>query len=141
MSVESVLEVEERRMRAKTLTQQVCVEPRTSALNMTLTAAAAQAPAAAPAACAQAAASGGCRSTGQTGRRTDTRPDRYIDSAPHTMRAAPITVKLNPQRNEEVAWRKRQCNEQCQVHAGEEGHARPGSTTPRRGRDSPWKSQ
>ena len=89
-------------MRAKTLTQQVCVEPRTSALNMTLTAAAAQAPAAAPAACAQAAASGGCRSTGQTGRRTDTRPDRYIDSTPHTMRAASITVKLNPNETREL---------------------------------------
>jgi len=37
--------------------------------------------------------------------------------------------------------RKRQCKEQCQVHAGEEGHARPGWTTSRRGQDSPWKSQ
>ena len=27
------------------------------------------------------------------------------------------------------------------VHAGEEGHARPGWTTSRRGQDSPWKSQ
>jgi len=27
-----------------------------------------------------------------------------------------------------------------QVHAGEEGHARPGWTTSRRGQDSPWKS-
>jgi len=34
-----------------------------------------------------------------------------------------------------------QCKEQCQVHAGEEGHARPGWTTSRRGRDFPWKSQ
>jgi len=34
-------------------------------------------------------------------------------------------------------WRK----EQCQVHAGEEDHARPGWTTPRRGKDSPLKSQ
>ena len=33
------------------------------------------------------------------------------------------------------------CKEQCQVHAGEEGHARPGWTTPRRGQDSTWKSQ
>ena len=30
--------------------------------------------------------------------------------------------------------------EQCQVHEGEEGHARPGWTTSRRGQDSPWKS-
>ena len=30
---------------------------------------------------------------------------------------------------------------QCQVHAGEEGHARPGWATSRRGQDSPWKSQ
>jgi len=28
-----------------------------------------------------------------------------------------------------------------QMHAGEEGHARPGWTTSRRGQDSPWKSQ
>ena len=28
-----------------------------------------------------------------------------------------------------------------QVHEGEEGHARPGWTTSRRGQDSPWKSQ
>ena len=27
------------------------------------------------------------------------------------------------------------------MHAGEEGHARPGWTTSRRGQDSPWKSQ
>ena len=31
--------------------------------------------------------------------------------------------------------------EQCQVQEGEEGHARPGWTTSRRGQDSPWKSQ
>ena len=37
--------------------------------------------------------------------------------------------------------RKRQCKEQCHVHAGEEGHARPGWTTSRRGQDAPWKSQ
>ena len=28
-----------------------------------------------------------------------------------------------------------------QVHVGEEGHARPGWTTSRRGQDSPWKSR
>ena len=57
---------------------QVRVEPRTSALNTTLPAAAARAPAAGgtrrrqiPAARAQAAASGRCRSTGQTNGRTD----------------------------------------------------------------------
>jgi len=33
------------------------------------------------------------------------------------------------------------CKEQCQVHAGEEDHARPGWTTSRPGQDSPWKSQ
>ena len=27
------------------------------------------------------------------------------------------------------------------MHVGEEGHARPGWTTSRRGQDSPWKSQ
>ena len=43
--------------------------------------------------------------------------------------------------NKGVAWRKRQCKEQCQVHAGEEDHARPGWTTLRRGQDSPWKSR
>ena len=31
--------------------------------------------------------------------------------------------------------------EQCQVHAGEEDHARPEWTTSGRGQDSPWKSQ
>ena len=36
---------------------------------------------------------------------------------------------------------ERECKEQCQVHAGEEDHARPGWTTSRRGRDSPLKSQ
>jgi len=36
---------------------------------------------------------------------------------------------------------ERHCKEQCQVHAGEEDHARPGWTTSRRGQDSPWKSQ
>ena len=36
---------------------------------------------------------------------------------------------------------ERYCKEQCQVHAGEEGHARPGWTTSRRGEGSPWKSQ
>ena len=29
----------------------------------------------------------------------------------------------------------------CQVHAGEKDHARPGWTTSIRGQDSPWKSQ
>ena len=37
--------------------------------------------------------------------------------------------------------RKRYCEEQCQVHAGEEDHAQSGWTTPRRGQDSPWMSQ
>ena len=86
---------------------QVCIEPRTSARNMTLPAAAARAPAAiscrsidgtrgrqlscrsTTAARAQVAASGRCRSTGQTDGRT---PDRYIHSAPHepTAREVPI---------------------------------------------------
>ena len=35
----------------------------------------------------------------------------------------------------------KRCKEQCQVHEGEEDHARPGWTTSRRGQDSPWKSQ
>ena len=48
---------------------------------------------------------------------------------------------VTPWGNKGVAWRKRQCKEQCQVHAGEEGHARPGWTTSRRGQDSPWNSQ
>jgi len=33
------------------------------------------------------------------------------------------------------------CKEQCQVHAGEEDHTRPGRTTSIRGQDSLWKSQ
>jgi len=32
------------------------------------------------------------------------------------------------------------CDPLCQVHAGEEDHARPGWTTSRRGQDSLWKS-
>ena len=32
---------------------------------------------------------------------------------------------------------RRETTGYCQVHAGEEGHARPGGTTPRRGQDSP----
>ena len=48
---------------------------------------------------------------------------------------------VTPWGNKGVAWRKRWCKEQCQVHEGEEGHARPGLTTSRRGQDSPWKSQ
>ena len=48
---------------------------------------------------------------------------------------------VTPWGNQSVAWRKRWCKEQCQVHAGEEGHARPGWTTSRRGQESPWKSQ
>ena len=33
------------------------------------------------------------------------------------------------------------CKEQCQMHAGEEDHARPGWTTSRCGQVSPWRSQ
>ena len=40
-----------------------------------------------------------------------------------------------------VAYQVPTIFEQCQVHAGEEDHARPGWTTSRRGQDSPWKSQ
>ena len=32
-------------------------------------------------------------------------------------------------------------NERCQMHTGEEDHARPGWTTSIRGQDFPWKSQ
>jgi len=46
-----------------------------------------------------------------------------------------------PWGNNGVAWRKRSCKEQCQVHAGEEYHARPGWTTSWRGQDSPRKGQ
>ena len=38
---------------------------------------------------------------------------------------------VTPRGSKGVAWRKRQCKEQCQVHAGDEGHARPGWTTSR----------
>ena len=48
---------------------------------------------------------------------------------------------VTPWGNKGVAWKKRKCKEQCQVHTGEEGHARPGWTTLRPGQDSPWKSQ
>ena len=48
---------------------------------------------------------------------------------------------ITPWGNKGVIWRRRWCKEQCQVHAGEEDHARPGWTTSRRGQDSPWKTQ
>jgi len=48
---------------------------------------------------------------------------------------------VTPWGNKGVAWRKRSCEEQCQMHEGEEDHARPWWTTSRRGQDSPWKSQ
>jgi len=48
---------------------------------------------------------------------------------------------FTPWGNKGVAWRKRKCKKQCQVHADEEDYARPGWTTSRRGQDSPWKSQ
>ena len=41
----------------------------------------------------------------------------------------------------EETRRKRKYKEQCQVHAGQEDHTRPGWTTSRHGQDSPWKSQ
>jgi len=40
-----------------------------------------------------------------------------------------------------IMMKLRSCKEQCQVHAGEEDHTRPGWTTSRRGQDSQWKSQ
>ena len=43
--------------------------------------------------------------------------------------------------NKRVVWRKRQCKEQCQVHAGEKDHVRPRWTTSRCGKDSLLKSQ
>ena len=43
------------------------------------------------------------------------------------------------EKTRELHW-ERECKEQCQMHAGEEDHARPGWTTSRRGQDSPWKS-
>jgi len=52
-----------------------------------------------------------------------------------------VSQSVIPWGNKGVAWRKRQCKEQCQVHEGEEGQARPGWTTSRRGQDFPWKSQ
>ena len=41
----------------------------------------------------------------------------------------------------ELPGKRDNVNVQCQVHEGDEGHARPGWTTSRRGQDSPWKSQ
>jgi len=51
---------------------------------------------------------------------------------------ASILWSHHEENNKGVAWRKRKCKEQCQVHAGEEYHARPGWTTSIRGQDSPW---
>jgi len=48
---------------------------------------------------------------------------------------------VTPWGNKGVAWRKRWCKEQCQVHASEQDHARRGWTTSRRRQDSQWKSQ
>ena len=61
----------------------------------------------------------------------------------------PDPTRPYPTRPDFVAGRVRSCQfldsttrtRPCQVHAGEEGHARPGWTTSRRGQDSPWKSQ
>ena len=48
---------------------------------------------------------------------------------------------VTPWGNKGVAWIKRWCKDQCQVQVCEEGHARPGWTTSRRGQDCPWKIQ
>ena len=48
---------------------------------------------------------------------------------------------VTPWGNKRVAWRNRQCKEQCQMHAGEEDHAQHGRTKSIHGQDSPWKSQ
>jgi len=62
---------------------QVCVEPRTTAVNMTL-----------PAVAAPGAVDRQDKQDRQTDRQTDRRtPDRYIDPAPHTMRVASKTLK------------------------------------------------
>ena len=49
------------------------------------------------------------------------------------------TVRRLQSKEASILWSHNE--EQCQVHEGEEDHARPGWTTSRRGQDSPWKSQ
>jgi len=59
-----------------------------------------------------------------------------------TVKARKLAYYGRTMRKQESCLQKEiKCKEQCQVHAGEEGHARPGWTTSRRGQDSPWKSQ
>jgi len=55
-----------------------------------------------------------------------------------TVRARKLAYYVHTMRKQ---GRERECKEQCQVHAGEEDHARPGWTTSTLGQDSRWKSQ
>ena len=58
-----------------------------------------------------------------------------------TVKARKLAYYGHTMRKQGSCREKEIMQEQCQVHAGEEDHARPGWTTSRRGQDSPWKSQ
>jgi len=58
-----------------------------------------------------------------------------------TVKARKLAYYGHTMRKQGSCLEKEIMQEQCQVHAGEEGHARPGWITSRRGQDSSWKSQ
>ena len=58
-----------------------------------------------------------------------------------TVKARKLAYYGHTIRKQRSCLEKEIMKEQCQVHEGEEGHARPGWTTSRRGPDSPCKSQ
>jgi len=59
-----------------------------------------------------------------------------------TVKAKKLTYYSHTMRKDGSCVEKEiQCNEQCQVHAGEEDHAQSGWAVSRRRQDSPWKSQ
>jgi len=60
----------------------------------------------------------------------------------HSVKARKLAYYGHTTRKQRSCLEKRDnVIEQCQVHEGEENHARPGWTTSRRGQNSPWKSQ
>ena len=58
-----------------------------------------------------------------------------------TVKARKLAYYGHNMRKQGSCLKKEIMQGKCQVHAGEEDHARPGWTTSRRGQDSPWKSQ
>ena len=56
-----------------------------------------------------------------------------------TVKARKLAYYGHTMRKQGSFLEKEMMQVKCQVHEGEEGHARPGWTTSRRGQDSPWK--